>query len=324
MTFQNIRPGRVLLAIVLVFVLSLGASLAVSTIYVLTRIVNDVDPNASSQAQEEALQNEMDALLTEMRNGSEALTRLTLVQWSLTALITLAVSYVVVRRTATDPSQAAGYGVLIGFGVLLTYSLCIYGTEVGGGIKLVFLTLIGMAAMLGGQWAGRNLSPHVQTAHEVAVVPGLLTAPPSPSGGLSAETYYNMGVQAALGGRREEARQHFTRAVQQNPRYVEAWLQLANLADTPDQAWNYIQQARTLAPNNPSVKQAVAIIWPQVSANAAGYAAPSAQPPYPGGAQDDVDIPSTRFPESEPASETPSASDADDTHSDNSPPTATR
>ena len=322
MTFQNIRPGRITLAVVLIFVLSVGASLAVSTVYVLTRIVDVVDPNATPQQQEDALQQEMDALMNEVQNGSDAITRLTLVQWSLTALITLAVTYFVVRNAATDPTQAVGYGALIGFGVLLVYSLCICGTVVDAGIKLAFLVLIGMAALLGGQWAGRRLKPHAVAAQEIAAVPGMLTASPPVSGGLSAETYYNMGVQAALGGRREEARQHFTHAVQQNPRYVEAWLQLANLSDTPEQAWNYVQQARTLAPNNPAVKQAVKVIWPQVSANATKREPPRNLPPYPGGEQDDVAIPRTRLSQDEPPAETASPQDGEHTDDPPSPPAA--
>ncbi len=319
MTIQNIRPGRVMLAVFLIFALSMGASLAVSTVYVLTRVMDVFNPDATPQEQEEALQQEMDAMMAEVQNGSEAITRLTLVQWSFTALITLVVTYFVVRRAATDPTQAVGYGALIGFGILLLYSLCICGTAVNMGIKLIFLALIGTAAMLGGQWAGRNLRPDTHTMPEVAAVPGLLTAPPSAPGGLAAETYYNMGVQAALGGRREEARQHFTRAVQQNPHYVEAWLQLANLADTPEQAWNYVQQARALVPGHPAVKQAVATIWPQVSANATKREPPRNQPPYPGGAQDDVQIPRTRLPGNDPASQTPQAPQATDEDAENGP-----
>lgn len=324
MTFQNIRPGRVMLAIVLIFVLSMGANLAVSTVYVLARFTDALDPNATPQEQEDVLQQEVDALMTEMQNGSDAVTRLMLIQWALAAVIALGVTYFVVRTTATDPAQAVGYGTLIGLGVLLIYSFCICGAVVNAGFKVVFLALIGIAGTLGGQWAGRNLKPAVTP--EIAVVPGMLTASPRTSGEFSAETYYNMGVQAALGGRREEARQHFTHAVQRNPRYVEAWLQLANLSDTPEQAWNYVQQARMLAPNHPAVKQAVAIIWPRVSANAAKREPPRNEPPYSGGAQNDVKIPSTRLSENEHLPTPPSVEDkAGEEYSDEpplSPPTA--
>ena len=322
MTFQNIRPGRIVLAIMLIFALNVGANLAVSTVYVLTRVMDVIDPNATPQEQEAALQQEVDALMAEVQNGSDAITRLTIVQWSLAVFITLAVTYVVVRKAATDPAQAVGYGLLIGLGVLLAYGLCICGTVVNMGVKLAFLVLIVGAALLGGQWAGRRLVSTGGAMQEIATVPGMLTTPPPTGSRLSAETYYNMGVQAALGGRREEARQHFTHAVQQNPRYVEAWLQLANLSDTPEQAWNYVQQARSLAPHNPAVKQAVEIIWPQVSASAALHGVPHNQPPYAGGARDDVEIPRSRLSEGQSPPATPPAREEDDTEQPPEPPSS--
>jgi hypothetical protein len=105
-----------------------------------------------------------------------------------------------------------------------------------------------------------------------------------------------MGVQAAMGGRREEARQHFTRVLQMQPRNIAAWLQMANLADTPDQAWNYVQQARSINPADPAVMDAVNVIWPQVAASGAQRNLPRSQPAYPGGQQDDTEIPRTRLP----------------------------
>ncbi|NDJ78538.1 MAG: hypothetical protein GYB65_19990 [Chloroflexi bacterium] len=107
---------------------------------------------------------------------------------------------------------------------------------------------------------------------------------PGTTPGMSPDVMYNMGVSAALGGRREEARQHFTHVLQMNPRHLAAWLQLANLAETPQQAWNYIQQARAINPNDPAVLQAVDTIWPQVHrqampSGAADEATPDAGPP---------------------------------------------
>jgi hypothetical protein len=107
---------------------------------------------------------------------------------------------------------------------------------------------------------------------------------------------YNLGVAAAMGGRREEAREHFTRVLQDQPRNVAAWLQLANLADTPEQAWNYIQQARAINANDPAVQEAVNIIWPQVQANLQRKPPATNQPPYLGGAQDDTEIPRSTLP----------------------------
>ncbi len=84
-----------------------------------------------------------------------------------------------------------------------------------------------------------------------------------------------------------------------NPRHVPAWLQLANLADTPEDAWNYIQQARLISPNDRAVQQAAELIWPQVSAHAQRQNPPTNQPPYAGATPDDPAIPRTRLPGSD-------------------------
>jgi len=75
---------------------------------------------------------------------------------------------------------------------------------------------------------------------------------------------YNMGVAAVLGGRREEARYYFVQVTQADPKHVGAWLYLATLATTPLEAWSYLQQARAVEPGNPSVSEAVSVVWPQV------------------------------------------------------------
>ncbi len=75
---------------------------------------------------------------------------------------------------------------------------------------------------------------------------------------------YNLGVAAVLGGRREEARYYFVQVTQADTRNIGAWLYLANLATTPLEAWSYVQQARAIDPANPSVQEAVSMIWPQV------------------------------------------------------------
>ncbi len=94
-------------------------------------------------------------------------------------------------------------------------------------------------------------------------------------------------------------------------RSTAAWLQLANLADTPEQAWNYVQQARSINAADPAVMQAVDVIWPKVAASAQQSSPPRVQPPYTGGAQDDSEIPRTTLPKA-PDAETPSPP-ADDT-----------
>jgi tetratricopeptide (TPR) repeat protein len=180
-----------------------------------------------------------------------------------------------------------------------------------GVVKLIYLALFVSAGYLGGRSAGGHLRP--QETDQVVSPVGFEPQPSAPpKGRVRPEIYYNMGVQAALGGRREEARQHFTRALQANPRYIAAWLQLANLADTPADAWQYIQQARAINPNDPAVQQAIAVVWPQITGTATSSEPPRSQPPYPGGAQDDVDVPRSTLP--------PGAYDASATP--NGPPSA--
>ncbi len=75
---------------------------------------------------------------------------------------------------------------------------------------------------------------------------------------------YNLGIASVLGGRREEARYYFVQVTQTDAQHVGAWLYLATLATTPLEAWSYLQQARTIAPGNPAVQEAVGVVWPQV------------------------------------------------------------
>jgi hypothetical protein len=77
---------------------------------------------------------------------------------------------------------------------------------------------------------------------------------------------YQMGVGAALGERREEARYYFSQVTQADPTHVNAWLYLANLSTSPLEAWSYIQQARAIEPDNPAVIQAANLVYPQIEA----------------------------------------------------------
>ena len=81
---------------------------------------------------------------------------------------------------------------------------------------------------------------------------------------------YNLGVSAALGGRREEARYYFVQVTQADPHNIGAWLYLANLATTPLEAWTFIERARAAQPNHPDVRQAVEVVWPQLRPDASG------------------------------------------------------
>jgi hypothetical protein len=75
---------------------------------------------------------------------------------------------------------------------------------------------------------------------------------------------YQLGVAAALGERKEEARYYFTQVTQADPANVNAWLYLVNLATTPLEAWSYLQEAQRLDPQNPAVVNAVNVVYPQV------------------------------------------------------------
>jgi hypothetical protein len=83
-------------------------------------------------------------------------------------------------------------------------------------------------------------------------------------GDVDSAVAYNLGVAAALGGRREEARYYFVQVTQSDPGNVSAWLYLANLSTTPLEAWTFIQQARAIDPGNPGVVEATTLVWPQV------------------------------------------------------------
>lgn len=88
--------------------------------------------------------------------------------------------------------------------------------------------------------------------------------PPLGTSDFDVAVAYKMGIGAALGGRKEEARLYFVQVTQADPEHVGAWLYLANLATTPLEAWSYLQQARAIEPGNPAVQEAVSMVWPQV------------------------------------------------------------
>jgi hypothetical protein len=310
MTFENVRLGRVFQAIAIILAVSFVFQIGISVCYMLVWLgdtVGDLDPNATEEEQNEAFREKFDQWLDEAMEGSGTLNAISIIGWTLMAGFTHIVAYRTARHWATSPEQAVGYGVMIGAGTMLFMGICVLGTPVSIAIKLLFLVLTLGAGALGGQLAGaRGPRGAMQPSGGLPPGLGLTRGPANVPPGQNPQTYYNMGVSAALGSRRDEARQHFTRVVQMDPRHLQAWLQLANLADTPGQAWEYIHQARAIDPGNPAVVQAVDIIWPQVAADA-GRSVPTAQPPYPGGAQDDVEIPRTTLPGGGPLpKETPS------------------
>lgn len=330
MTFQKLQTGRVFTAVIIIFVIGFMLNIVVQVGFVMSRMVDAMDPDLTQAEQEQRIQDEFDALMDEITEGSSTLNTLSMIQWGLMAVVTFFVARRTARKYAVSPEQAGGYGVMIGLGVTVLYGFCVCSSPTTFLVQIAFLVLILAAAAVGGQLGGQNLgartpAPDVPGGPAYGDFPSGAQTPGGPLPGVAGrgappggnpETYYNMGVSAALGGRREEARQHFTRVLQMQPRHVPAWLQLANLADTPEQAWNYIQQARSINPTDPAVLEAVDVIWPQVAAKASQP--PHVQPPYPGGQQDDVAIPRTRLPGTPP----PGESDADagpdaDTDADN-------
>jgi len=304
MSFQNLQTSRVVQAVFITFVLGIVFSFSAQFVYALVRVagvVSDLDSGATIEEQQDQLQDEMDRILQESTDPSSALNTLSMVAWALTAGATYFMARRTARKYATSPQQAVGYGAAIGLGVFFLYGLCICSASVTFPVQLLFLGLIVAGGIFGGQSASTSLG---QTPARRDVTPGpsgfpagpeQVSPPPTPGG--SPETYYNMGVMAALGGRREEARQHFTRVLQMQPRHVPAWLQLANLADTPEQAWGYIQQARAISPHDPAVVEAVSVIEPKLAARA-DQEPPRAQPPYRGAPDDDADIPRGTLPAS--------------------------
>lgn len=305
MSFQNLQASRVVQAVIITFVLGIAFSFSVQFVYAMVRmvdIVSDLDSNATIDEQQAQLQKEMDRIIRESTDPSSTLSVLSMIAWASTAGATYFMARRTARRYADSPQQAVGYGAAIGLGVFILYGLCICSASVAFPIQLLFLGLILAGGIFGGQSASGSLG-QAPAKREFGRGPsGLPPSPAQPSistPGGSPETYYNMGVMAALGGRREEARQHFTRVLQMQPRHVPAWLQLANLADTPEQAWSYIQQARAISPHDPAVIEAVRVIEPKLAARA-DHEPPHAQPPYKGAPEDDADIPRGTLPPSAP------------------------
>jgi tetratricopeptide (TPR) repeat protein len=313
MTFENVQFGRVALAVVIVVAVSFLFQMLFGACWGVMRVMSvfgDLDPDATEEEQQERMQEEIDKIYDEAMDGSSTLNTIYVLDWAATAGLAFFMAQRTARRNATSAEQGVGYGVGIGLGTVLLLGLCIIGTPVALAVQLLFILLIFGAAVFGGQMGGQKLDP-ARAGSGGDMPPGQISGHPA---GENPETYYNMGVSAAMGGRREEARRHFTRVIQLQPRNLAAWLQLANLAESPDEAWQYVQQARAINPNDPAVVQAVEIIWPQVSARREGQPPPSAQPPYQGAPPDDPGITRGTMPgagPSEPDADLKSDPDAD-------------
>lgn len=296
MRFNELDTGRIIRAITIIFFISLIMSLMASCFLMFVLIGGDSEfatrfaefqqlieenPDAPAEVVQDHINRLQEALVNTLSNPNAEVNVHYIVQWALSALITF---YIAQRtaRTASTPQQAMGYGLAIGIGTALSYGvLCVMCSPTTIVLRMVFFALLLGAGYSAGQVASQNLSPQTgagPTMLRPGAPPRRSQDPSLPTGRRSTPTArpaspprdpqidYNMGVQAALDGRKAEARDHFTRVLQYQPRNVQAWLQLANLADTPDQAWTYVSQARSIAPDDPQVRDAVAIIWPQVEA----------------------------------------------------------
>lgn len=288
MTFRNINSGRVFRAVIIITAIASFLSFGGCYCFLVTDVMNDIDANADMQSQQDVIQERVTDTVEAIYYEGKIPSGLNTIFIVLFALIVALAFWQTfwAAAVAETPEQAMGYAVAVLSGVLLTFGglLLIFG-PVSIVLKGIFYMALVAASLLAGRMAGTRIDPNAPRPAPQAggglfesffggprtprTPPPTAPAQPRPGmapGGPSAEVYYNMGVSAALGGRREEARQHFTRVIEQAPRHVPAWLQLANLADTPEQAWAYIQQARSINPNDPAVVHAVDVIWPQVAA----------------------------------------------------------
>ncbi len=290
MTFQNLQMNRVLRAVAIVSFLGIVLSGCGCYGYLIAQVMPEVDSTANMTTQQEQMQAKLEPLLREVYEDPPT---------DLNIIFAIQLGFLLVlalwqanwaAQQSDSPQQAVGHGLIVSLGILITYgALVLFFAPTSLWIKLGFaIGLIGVG-WWGGQIAAQNLHKTKRTApFQPATpfgspIPGglppsspLYGAPASP--GMNPDIVYNMGVSAAMGGRPDEARQHFTRALQINPRFIAAWLQLANLATTPEEAWNYIQQARALNPADPAVVQAVGVIWPQVARRAKAASQTSASP----------------------------------------------
>lgn len=311
MRLQNLQLNRVLRAVFIVTSIGTVLSFGACYCFLIGELLDEVDPEADISTQQEQLQRRAPEIIEDvLADPPSGLNLLFLAQLAIVVLLAFWQSYWAARG-ATSPEQAGGYGVAVGVGVLATYGmlLLVFG-PIAFLYKIAFYAALLAATITGGRLAGQRLDrggpvPSVAPRYDqgtpgpsAPVIPGQLTGTPPRTE--NARVYYNMGVSAALGGRRDEARQHFQRALQIDPRNLPAWLELANLSDTPEQAWNYIQQARALDPNHPRVVEAVNMIWPQIRDKAATGDVPTAQPPYRDAPPDEPDIVRSKLPEQAP------------------------
>jgi hypothetical protein len=273
MNVQKLPTQRIVTTVTAATIILMGLTLMIQFGYMLVRAVSDLPQNASPAEQQARFDAEISQMNREISQGAQNFTIVYMIAWGLAVPITFAASYWAARG-AENPRMASMTGGAVAVGIVSTYGvacvLCSSGTNSGlFMVALGFDGLLFASGVLGGRLAARGLN---KPRRRPQSAPAPTWTPPAMPNGT--EIYFNMGVVAAVGGRRDEARKHFGTVIQMAPYHIGAWLQLANLADTPEEAWDYVQQARAVNPNDPAVIEAVNVIWPRIKAKQAPESPP--------------------------------------------------
>jgi hypothetical protein len=270
MSFEKLQIRRIVQTVFFAVIILTGLTVGVQGCYMSARTLystRDLPNDASQQDLQARMNEEATQMNREISQGAQSFTIVYMITWALAVVVTFGAGYWAARDNE-NPTQAAMTGIAVAFGIVSTYGFfCVLtASATNGGLLLIGLGFNGLlfaAGLLGGRFAGRLiLHPRLKRQRSLPPAPTAAWNPAVMPAGT--DVYFNMGIAAAMGGRREEARKHFGVVLQMAPHHIGAWLQLANLADTPQQAWDYIQQARAINPNDPAVQQAMNIIWPKL------------------------------------------------------------
>ena len=206
MSFQNIQPGRVVQAVFLTFVLGIVFSFRpnLSTRWSGGGRGIELDSDATLENSRPAQE---DGSSSESTEPSSALSVLS-VAWALTADTGILHGPPYRANTPSPPAGDRLWGCDRPGRVIL-YGLCICSASVTFRSTPVLALIVWAASSAASPpapaWARRPAKRHGARPSIFPPSPDRTSIPPSGN----PETYYNMGVMAALGGRPDEARQHF-------------------------------------------------------------------------------------------------------------------
>ncbi len=174
MTFQDVKIGRVVQSVALIFVISivLYFVLYCSTLLMVTGMMERfeelgnmymdmIDEDADQDVVIQDLQNEFDDVVAEYRTE---LYVQNIMQWSLAVLVTFIFARRGARKAASSPEQASGYGLLIGLGSMMTFgALCMMCNDLVAQflVRVMFMGFMVGAGYLGGRSGGSSLDPNV-------------------------------------------------------------------------------------------------------------------------------------------------------------------